>query len=235
MLEEHVGVVGELVGGEGGERPHGVPIQLPGLDHVLLADALHVLLLLAVDHGQVLEDHVQQLLLGEGQEEIRVVIPGVGHQEDAHPAGEVVAGVVDEAGGAVGDGLATIDAVLLPEPLGASQEDLGGAGVVHGAQGMELGQGELGLEPDVPGGSGGGGDQDVIGQHRLLSLWCVVGHPDLVALSGDGLHRAVEADDVGQRFPEGLGELVEAAGDSFKPEKKQPEVRGGRWALGELN
>lgn len=222
VTEQGLRVIHELVRGEGSESPQGVLVQLPLLDDVLVTGVLQVLLAHLVDVRQVLQHHVQALLIREGQEELGVVVPGVGSQDDAHPAGEVVAGVVDEAGGAVGDRVPSTDPILLPELLGARQDNFGGARVVDGAQGVGLGGGQRRQELDVPGGLGAGGDKDVVcsdngGGQRVGSA---VEHPDFVALRHDLFHSAVELDDVGQRLVEGSGQLVKPAGDFVKAVKE---------------
>lgn len=223
VREQGLGIIHKLVRGEGSESPQGVPVQLPLLDHVLVTGVLQVLLAHLVDVRQVLEHHIHTLLVREGQEKVGIIVPGVGGKDDAHPAGEVVAGVVDEAGGAVSDGVPSTDPVLLPELLGACQDYFGGTGIVDGAQGVVLGGGQWWHELDVPGGFGSGGDKDIVcGDHgRSQRVRSTVEHSDFVVLRHDLLHGAVEVDDAGQRLVEGSGQLVKPSGDFIKSGREE--------------
>lgn len=221
--EQGLREIRELVRGESSESSQRVLVQLPLVDDVVVAGEAQVLLAHLVDVGQVLEHHVHAFLVRQGQEELGVVVPGVGGQDDAHPAGEVVAGVVNEAGGAVGGGEPAADPVLLPELLGARQDDFGGAGVVDGAQGVGFGRGQRWQELDVPGGFGAGGDKDEICREhaRGQRVRSAEKNPDFAALGHDLLHGAVEADDAGQCFVESSGKLVKPPGDFIKSAREE--------------
>lgn len=227
VLKESLREISELVRGEGRKRPLRVLVQLPLLYHVPVAGVLQVLLSHLVDVCQVLEHQVQALFIREGQEELRVIVPGVGGQDHPHATGEVVAGVVDEPGRAVGDGVPSSNAVLLPEFLSASQHYFGGTCIVDGAEGVGFGRREWWEEFDVPGGFGGRSDKDVICGcfTRDQGVRSTVKHPNFASLRHDFLHRAVEFDDIWQGFVEGFGQLVKTPCDFVKAERKKREVR----------
>ena len=130
-LEKLLRIVHKLIGCELSEGAHEEGVQRPALDHRRGAHALQLLLGNLVHRRQVPQDDIHHLVLLHGYEEEGVFVHGVGGQQDALAAGEVVAGVVDVAGGQVGDGDPALDAVPLPEGLVARQNHLGGAGIMH--------------------------------------------------------------------------------------------------------
>ena len=142
-LEELRRVISMLVGSEHGVGSQAVGVRAPLLHHHPRAQVPD---LLPVDELQVLQGHLLQLLIPQALEEQRVVRPGVGGQQhaDGWVLGEAVAGVVDEARGAVCDALPPLDAIILPEPSAEGEDDLGGAVVVNAAQCMPLSWGQPG-------------------------------------------------------------------------------------------
>lgn len=73
-----------------------------------------------------------------------------------------MAGVVDEAGGAVSDALPSSDSLRLPETVCETENYLSGAGIMNRAQGFHLVSRERWLEVDKEGGFGCGRNQDII-------------------------------------------------------------------------
>ena len=78
-----------------------------------------------------------------------------------------MAGVVDEARGAVCDALPPLDAVVLPEPSAEGEDDLGGAVVVNAAQCMCLTGGERGVKFYEACRLGSGRDQDCVSRQMF--------------------------------------------------------------------
>lgn len=163
-LEQFSRIVPLLVGGEECEGAQAVRIQAPLLHQPACAERPDSL---TVDLHQVLQNHGHQLVVGHSLEEGGVIGAGVGGQQGASIGpGEGVTGVVDEAGGPVGDALPPSDALLLPETLAEAEHHLGGAGVVNRAQRLHFVPGQRGLEVDEEGGLGGGRDQHVVHRQR---------------------------------------------------------------------
>ena len=204
-LEQFSGIVSLLVGGEQGERSQTVRIQAPLLHQAPRAQRPDVL---SVDLHQVLQDHGHQLLLAHPLEERGVVGAGVRSQEGScRRPGEAVAGVVDEARGAVCDALPSSDALFLPEAIPEAEYHLGGAGVVNGAQGLHLVRGEGGLEVNEEGGlrrrcnqgivhsqvGQGAWITPVLERDRHLAAACLVDELDLGVEEDGGVQQLVES------------------------------------------
>ncbi|KAK6295821.1 hypothetical protein J4Q44_G00335340 [Coregonus suidteri] len=92
-----------------------------------------------MDLYQVIQHQGLQLILAHPLEQSGVIGTGVGRQESPPSrAWEAVARVVDETRGEIRDALPPFDALLFPESLAEAEDHLGGAGVVHGPQGLHL-------------------------------------------------------------------------------------------------
>lgn len=145
MPEELCRILDVLVRSEQSERTQAIRIHLPLLHDHTGAEIADVL---AVDVHQVPEGQLLQLLVTGSLEEVRVVAPGVGGQEDADSvvSWKTVAGVVGVANGSVCDALPSYDAVLRPELLLKSEDDFGRAFIVNGAHCLHLSGGERRIE-----------------------------------------------------------------------------------------
>lgn len=118
---------------------------------------------LSVDPHQVIKDLGHQVMLAHPLKEGGVIRAGVRGEKDACVcAGEVVARVEDEAGGAVSDTLPSIDSLRLPETVTKTEDHLGGAGVMNRAQGFHLVSRKRGQEVDEEGSFGCGRNQNIV-------------------------------------------------------------------------